>query len=272
MLRDEPANNKPIASEAGHWYDREGNPVYTVPRADGKGIRNTTLRDARKLMLAPSVSGIISMAAKPGLDKWKQDQMMEAARLICRLQGEDQASFDKRTRDKADEISSEARRKGTEVHAAVEQYYSGVPFSGDYSVIVDSVASALVAEYGISTGTVEKSFYHPSGYGGKPDMYGPNLMIDFKTKKYEKDVAFNNPAVVKKFIYDEHPMQLGAYRRGVDIPHALCINVFINVAEGREGEVAIYEHSEEDIKIAEEKFDCLLQYWKLTKNYESGET
>ncbi len=37
-----------------HWYDTDGNPHYEI---EGKtGIRNTTLRDARKHGWVPSVS------------------------------------------------------------------------------------------------------------------------------------------------------------------------------------------------------------------------
>ena len=34
-------------SEAGHWYDHEGKPMYTIVGVNGKE-RNTTLRDAKK--------------------------------------------------------------------------------------------------------------------------------------------------------------------------------------------------------------------------------
>ena len=34
-------------SEAGHWYDHDGKPMYTIVGANGKE-RNTTLRDAKK--------------------------------------------------------------------------------------------------------------------------------------------------------------------------------------------------------------------------------
>ena len=54
-------------AESGHWYDREGNPAYTVIGKNGKP-RGTTLRDARTLNLCPSVTTILGVAARPGLD------------------------------------------------------------------------------------------------------------------------------------------------------------------------------------------------------------
>ena len=48
--------------DTGHWYTKDGAPAYTV---EGKtGVRNTTLRDARKLGLIPSVTTIISIMEK----------------------------------------------------------------------------------------------------------------------------------------------------------------------------------------------------------------
>lgn len=57
---------------ASHWYFPDGTPLHEVPRADGKGQRPTSLRDARKLGLFPSVTNVLSILAKPGLDAWKQ--------------------------------------------------------------------------------------------------------------------------------------------------------------------------------------------------------
>ena len=56
-------------SEAGHWYDHDGNPMYTIIGANGKE-RNTTLRDAKKEGFVPSVTTIIGIAAKPSLENW----------------------------------------------------------------------------------------------------------------------------------------------------------------------------------------------------------
>ena len=57
---------KDQTSESGHWYDDQGNPAYEIIGANGKQ-RNTTLRDAKKLGLLPSVTTVLGVAAKPGL-------------------------------------------------------------------------------------------------------------------------------------------------------------------------------------------------------------
>ena len=75
------------ASESQHWYDQSGRPMYTVKAKDGTD-RPTTLRDARKHGFLPSVTTIMSVMAKPGLESWKMNQMMMAALTLPRADGE----------------------------------------------------------------------------------------------------------------------------------------------------------------------------------------
>ena len=41
-------NYNKFTSESGHWYDQDGEPMYTIIGANGRE-RNTTLRDAKTL-------------------------------------------------------------------------------------------------------------------------------------------------------------------------------------------------------------------------------
>jgi len=70
---------KPKRGGGGHWYTATGEARHTMPKADGSGDRNTTLRDAKKHRLIPSVTTLLGMFAKPGLDRWKQDQLLRIA-------------------------------------------------------------------------------------------------------------------------------------------------------------------------------------------------
>ena len=56
--------------------------MYTVPAKNGEP-RATTLRDAKKMGLLPSVTTIMKAAASPGLEQWKMNQMMLAALRIA---------------------------------------------------------------------------------------------------------------------------------------------------------------------------------------------
>ena len=58
--------------ENAHWYRRDGEPLHSVPSAKGEP-RPTTLRDARKLGLLPSVTNVLGVIAKPELTAWVQE-------------------------------------------------------------------------------------------------------------------------------------------------------------------------------------------------------
>jgi hypothetical protein len=80
------------ASESNHWYTREGAPQYTVEAAKG-GQRNTTLRDARKMNLVPSVTTVLNVAAKPALLAWMQQQVLFAALTLPRRPDEPEKEY-----------------------------------------------------------------------------------------------------------------------------------------------------------------------------------
>jgi hypothetical protein len=99
--------------------------MYTVKAKDGTD-RPTTLRDARKLNLVPSVTTIMSVAAKPGLEAWKMNQMMMAALTLPRAPDEPEADFIDRIQKDAKEQAKMAAERGTAIHEALEKFYEGI--------------------------------------------------------------------------------------------------------------------------------------------------
>src|SRR5688500_5455719 len=118
-------------AESTHWYDRQGKPCYTVIGANGKE-RPTTLRDARKNGWLPSVSGIIGCCAKPGLERWKLDQMMHSALTLPRLDGELEAAWIDRVWTDSKETARKAAERGTAIHAAIQGFYETAFAERDY--------------------------------------------------------------------------------------------------------------------------------------------
>ena len=110
--------------ESTHWYAKDGSPAYTVTAKNGEP-RPTTLRDAKKLGLLPSVTTIMKAAASPGLEAWKMNQMMLAALTLPRGEGENEESFIKRIQADSREHAKMAAERGTAVHAAIERFYEG---------------------------------------------------------------------------------------------------------------------------------------------------
>ena len=84
-----------------------------------------------------------------------------------------------------------------------------------------------------------------------PDQYAPTgVVIDIKSKDFGPDDKID--------AYDEHLMQLAAYRYGLNVKNARCANVF--VSRTTPGLVKIIEWAEEDLVKGWEMFKCLLQF------------
>ena len=66
--------------------------MHTVPSAKGEA-RATTLRDARKLGLLPSVTNVLGVINKPELVEWKMTQAVLAALTLPRRDGGGEDGF-----------------------------------------------------------------------------------------------------------------------------------------------------------------------------------
>lgn len=250
-------------AESLHWYDQEGKPRYQVPYADpSKGMRNTTLRDAKKEGFVPSVTAILNVPAKPALERWKQNQILDAAWDIVRADlSKDEWS--KVVLEKSSEIGHDTASIGTAIHANIEQFYiDGTIISPEYKTHVDNVEKELEKFYPAGF-IAEKSFASPLGYGGKIDLFSVceecpmGIVIDFKSKDFDEDKQ------AKDLAWPEMAMQLDAYRHGINLPNALMVSVFV---DRETGIVKSYQWPEGDYF---ERFKCLLKYWQLDKGYNS---
>lgn len=249
---------KSFASDSGHWYSFDGTPAYTIIGKNGKE-RNTTLRDARDLKLAPSVTKILNAIAKPGLEKWKQANLLMASLTLPRIEGESLDDYAERCIADSKEQSKKAMDLGTSIHTSLELAYLGKSFDPAHSEIVMKVQEEIKKKWGNELWTAEKSFACKLGYGGKVDLSGDEIVIDFKTTSKPCDTA-------KDLVYEEHIMQLAAYSMGLFGNHdAIQANVFISTTTGN---VQIVEHSWHDSYKAWQMFEHILEFWKLKNGYD----
>ena len=244
------------ASESNHWYDRQGAPAYTVLAKNGQP-RATTLRDARKLGLLPSVTTIIKCAAAPGLEAWKLNQMMLAAMTLPRSEGESEESFIARVQADSKEHARMAAERGTIIHTAIEGLFEGRD-PGEHLPFAQAAMDAVNHHFGKLNWSCEKSFATESehGFGGKVDLHstdGDGVVLDFKTKE------FTSETLEKVAGYDEHMMQLAAYREGLKLPKARAANIFVSVTEP--GLVVVKEWEQEDLSRGWGMFQALKTYW-----------
>lgn len=247
----------------GHWYQQDGTPCYEVAKAKGAGMRPTTLADARKLGLVPSVTTILSLVAKPALEKWKTDQLLEAVIQNPLKWQEDWEEWKKRVYAISEKVGRDAAERGTEIHDKLEHYFVRGTRIQEFDDYINPVIDLLHSQFPNVEWRSEEYFAHPDGFGGKCDLHAlpcyawPNgIILDFKTKSAED---FNK---VKP--YEEQCMQLVAYREGFNLPQAECYNLFISTKQP--GAMLLHKWPEETCKRACKMFYSLLSYWKDSNN------
>jgi len=251
-------NYNKFTSESGHWYTQEGEPMYTIIGANGKE-RNTTLRDAKKESLVPSVTTILGMIAKPSLENWKINQALNSALTLERQEGESLDSFAFRCKQDSKKIGLDAAAKGTKIHYEIEKGFLGEGKSKPYKVIKKWLDKNFPNEEWIA----EDSFCADSGYGGKIDLYSKSgIFIDFKTKDNLED------KVPSKLVYDEHGMQLSAYAQGCGFDDVERVSIFVDRANT--GLIACHIWDKDTHARHLSMFNSILEYWKLVKNYDSS--
>lgn len=249
---------KTTPTEGGHWYKPGGEPCYEVPAANGN-LRPTTLRDARKMGLLPSVTTIIRCAAAPGLEIWKQNQVLLAALTLPRQANESDESFCERILRDSQEQARKARDRGTDIHGAIQRHYENQPSDPALWDYVRGCADTIGANCGEQSWIPEKSFSSPLGYGGKVDLHSLQWVLDFKTKEFGKDDIHDLKT------WDEHAMQLAAYGHGLGVPQARAGIVFVSTTVP--GLCVLREIDQAELDRGFEMFRSLLTFWKARANY-----
>lgn len=248
-------------TKASHWYSRDGKPCHTVIGANG-AERNTTLRDARKQGLYPSVTSVINMIANPGLDAWKQEQAILAALTLPPHENESLNDYAKRVVQDMDAQRDTSAVLGRRIHFGIDQLLNGQipdPEMAPYLLSVgrwfDDVGLEMLL-------TETDMISHEWGFGGRLDLYGridgQLTLVDFKSQDVKRG---------KANFYDSWPIQLSAYRKLLQekgLPIQACYSVVIdtNIAK------PVHVEKWPEQKLSFETFGSALQIWKHLKNYD----
>ena len=265
---------------ASHWYLPDGTPYHDVPRADGNGTRSVTLRDARKVNAMPSVTNILSVLSKPGLDAWKQEQAIMAALTLPKRDDESLDAFARRVVTDMSEQVRSAADLGSAVHAAIEVYLqTGEPPENPDILRLFQPMKLWIDEHIERIGLVETVAVHSDfGYAGRIDLVaklkstGTWAVIDFKTQKMKPD----KKGVFQAAFYETWPLQLMAYFRALN--HAgECsrrlediASVVINSVEPTPVQVKIWPRDEHEPFW--QAFQCARELWCFTKGYRPAAT
>jgi hypothetical protein len=242
--------------DSSHWYTVDGQTAY------GK-----TLRDARKECLLPSPSSINSMLASPGLELWKQQQILEACLTmpeseLAKYDGDVEAIAKAVIQDSKSAVTKAADR-GTEVHAGAEAMLNNKEWNRDDPTLV-KVDEWMKANVISKKWTEEILINKEIGYGGRADALINHqehglVLVDFKTQKCRKLKKGFRPNYYEKWI-----LQLAAYSECIDY-RPRCLSVVINTVEPTDCFEKLW--TDEEQSEGYRMFVNLHALWCWTKNY-----
>lgn len=285
--------------KSAHWYRPDGTSCHTVPNKSKPGeSRATSLTDARKLGLLPSVTTILDILDKPQLTDWKMEQVTSEfhRRIGVIANGREHAdiavavldiahrAFDELHADiceRAFQQVEDAADAGKLIHRAAELVLSGDLYNEDEQVFLPELKErfpmktfiepirSFVREHDIHpTGHEVKVVNLVHGYAGTGDLpmtckrgigFG-----DWKTRK-------TKPGRPVK-AYDTQLMQIGAYHGGhysiVPRPGDFVagFNLFISTTEP--GRIEGVWYSSEEVAAAYEAFTHMAAIWRFLKGYD----
>ena len=271
----------------GHWYTLDGKAAHTQPtktKGAKSPTRSTTISDAKRLGLLPSVSAYTRMLAAPYLERYKMLEVAKACYACPPAGGESYDDYAKHILDKSGKDGSGAAQVGTQVHAALDLYFTDPEH---YSVCPDIIcqdgsevpadsfvlpAIAKIQALGLEVESTETVLVNPAyGYAGTTDMVfskGEQCgILDFKTKRTHE----GEPVISG----DTHCMQIAAYHAahwGADDGepigvNAVGYNVYISTTEI--GRVEVMEYSQQELVEGWQAFKSCLNLYRYIKRFDA---
>lgn len=246
--------------DGGHWYLRDGKPFYEVMDKHGV-MRAVTLREARRSRAVPSVTTVLNIVFNPGLQHWKDEQLLLAALTYPFRGNETHEQKMAMLREDAAREAEMAAAEGGAIHDAIEHYMVSGAYSGPYLQHVRAAIRELMSACpGVDDWITESSFAHPLGFGGRVDLYSPStgIVVDWKSKK-------GNVEDGRRLAYTQN-WQLGAYQMGKLLKLEQCVNIFIS--RDLPGNASAFVWTRDEIREGQEVFRAVLDVWKRVKKYD----
>jgi hypothetical protein len=257
------ANSRLVTVESsGHWYDAEGRSAHVILGKNGKE-RNTTVADARKMGLLPSVTSVQGILHKEQLVSWRIEQAIMSALTLPREEGEDLGEYAKRVVKDSKEQTTKAALHGTAMHVELENILLGRPVSRD-----ETLAPYIETFKKWSDANIEKTYWCEkglvgAGYAGRCDAYVRmkgigDAIIDLKNRKVNK--KHNAPPW-----YPTDAQQLWAYRNASENPQAACVSVVL--ASNDPEYIEHHQWDEDELYQAGIAFCAMQKVWAWVKGY-----
>ena len=259
----EPSNSRLVQTDqAGHWYQQNGESAHVIIGANGKE-RNTTVTDARKLGLLPSVTSIIGILDKPQLTSWKIEQGIMSSLTLPKEENETLEDYARRVVKDSKEATSKAAEHGTKMHTEMENILLGRACS------TDEVLQPYIATFKKwSDENIEKTYWCEkalvgAGYAGRCDAYVRlkgigDAIIDLKNRKV-------NPKASSPFYETSDCPQLWAYRIASENPKAACVSIVL--ASNDASKIMTRTWEDDELYQSGIAFQAMLKIWCWVKGY-----
>lgn len=261
-----------------HWYTRDGEPMHTVPYADKKrkDRKPTTLADARKLGLLPSVTTVLKVVAKPGLESWKLEQAIMASLTLPRKKDEPTEDFAKRVVEDMESEASSAADTGKQIHAAIEHFAKTGELSPDFRTVARHVVAfrRWLRETDARILASEKVVV-AEGYAGTADLLLEipgigTVLADIKSQ-HVKDDKKGQP---KPKFYEEWCYQMSAYAEAMEHQEMMTIDAVASLVmdKNQPGRYFSKIWSDQDRSKALAAFSSAFRIWTIQKNYDPSDS
>lgn len=262
-------------AENCHWYAEGGVPVLEVPKADGKGLKKPTLREARIAgCWVPGATGINGIEANHGITEYMLGQSLMVVATSPTMgmyyRGEiDEEEMRRRVRGEINEHKDTAAAGGKRLHALdeffVEHGHHAPGSTENERAIVDAIEAKILEAFGPQEWRVEEAFANLEPeffYGGRIDRRTADHRIyaDLKTQEWDEGKKPN--------FYSQFPQQLAAYANGARVPGdpPLSEQRLVSVVAHRcRPEVHIKEYTTAEVEHAFERFDALRRFFLISK-------
>jgi hypothetical protein len=251
-----------INPDSTHWYTRDGRAMHTVKDKRGND-RATTLRDARKLDLLPSVTAVLGIIAKEQLVAWKIEQALLSALTLPRMENEPLDSYAQRVVEDSQDRTNTAMEFGTDFHAGAQRVAlnpaelqdsePAYPWLVYYRDWLSKAAERVIWAERILVNS-------PEGYAGTADLLMVHrshglCLVDIKTQGVK-----DSPRIYPSWCY-----QLAAYRAAIG-KDLRCLNLVVNSAEP--GPVTEHVWSLAELQEGWEVFRSAHRIWRFEKNFD----
>jgi hypothetical protein len=258
----EPIQSRLVKTDdAGHWYTEKGESAHVVIGKNGNE-RNTTVADARKMGLLPSVTSVLGIMDKPQLTSWRISVAIESALTLPKSDDESLDDYARRVVEDSKQQTKKAAEHGTRMHEQMEHILLRREHSKDADLQPYIKTFREWAEDNVEqTYWCEKALVG-AGYAGRCDAYVRlkgigDAIIDLKNRKVNKSYS--------PFYETSDTPQLWAYRIASENPQAACVSI---VLAANDPETLITRRWDDDeLYQSGIAFQAMLKVWAWAKKY-----